>query len=413
MTLDQPPSSGEDPTVGLDVYLESFVRKLHTAGYALRTIRKKRCVVVSFFRWLRQEQVSVVDVNESHEVAFLERTPGISKDRLALERAAVRGFLQHLCAIVGAVDTSDGVMSEANAFEESYEDYLRNERGLSERSVQVYRPFVKAFLGALLEATGSVAPTAVGAQLIRGFLLKRVRGRSGAYARLVAVAVRSFLRFLYVRGETAEDLSLAVPTVRQWRLAPVHAFFSPAEVERILSTPDRTTPGGRRDYAILILLARLGLRAGEVVRLELGDIHWRTSEIVVRGKGRIVERLPLLSEVGEALALYIRKDRGHSSTQQVFLRKMAPCLGLTGPAAIGHVVRTALARAEVRRSHRGAAHLFRHSLATRMIRHGASLEEIAEVLRHRSPATTEIYAKVEFQTLRGVARPWPSSESGQ
>ncbi len=413
MTVDQLLPSGEDPISGFDAHLESFVRELHTAGYAQRTIRRKRCVAASFLKWLQQEQVSVVDVDEVHATAFLERALGRSRDRLALERAAVRGFLQHLCVVFGAVYTSDGVTSEADAYEESYADYLRNERGLSERSIQVYRPFVRAFLDALPEATGSVSPTALDARVLREFLLKCVRGRSGAQARLLATAVGSFLRFLYVRGETAEDLSLAVPTVRQWRLAPVHAFFSTAEMERILSTPDRTTPAGRRDYAILILLARLGLRAGEVVRLELGDIHWRTAEIVVRGKGQVLERLPLLSEVGEALALYIRKDRGHSSSQRVFLRKIAPCVGLTGPAAIGHVVRTAFARADVRRSHRGAAHLFRHSLATRMIRNGASLEEIAEVLRHRSPGTTEIYAKVDFQTLRGVARPWPSTEISQ
>lgn len=413
MTVDQLLPSGEDPIAGLDAHLESFVGELPTVGYAQTTISKKRRVVASFLKWLQQEQVSVVDVDEGHATAFLERAPGRSRDRLALERAAVRGFLQHLNVVFGVAYTSDGVASETDTHEESYADYLRNERGLSERSIQIYRPFVRAFLDALPEATGSVSPTALDARGLRDFILKRMRGQSDAHARLLATAVRSFLRFLYVRGKTAEDLSLAIPTVRQWRLAPVHAFFSAEEVERILSTPDRTTPGGRRDYAILILLARLGLRAGEVVSLELGDIHWRTAEIVVRGKGQILERLPLLSEVGEALALYIRKDRGHSSSQRVFLRKIAPCVGLTGPAAIGHIVRTALARADVRRSHRGAAHLFRHSLATRMIRHGASLEEIAEVLRHRSSATTEIYAKVDFQTLRGVARPWPSTEISQ
>jgi integrase/recombinase XerD len=155
------------------------------------------------------------------------------------------------------------------------------------------------------------------------------------------------------------------------------------------------------------------LRAGEVVALELGDIDWRTGEIVVRGKGRVLERLPLLSDIGEALALYLRKDRGTSASRRVFLRMLAPRVGLAGPCAVGDIVRRALARAGLRPSSRGAAHLLRHSLATRMIRHGASLAEIAEVLRHRSQGTTAIYAKVDLEALRGVARPWPTTGSAR
>jgi len=141
--------------------------------------------------------------------------------------------------------------------------------------------------------------------------------------------------------------------------------------------------------------------------LELGDLRWRTGEIVVRGKGRELENLPLLSDIGEALALYLCKGRGTSASRQVFVRRLAPRVGLAGPAAVGHVVRQALARAGLRSQSRGAAHLFRHSLATRMIRHGASMAEISQVLRHRAPSTTAIYAKVAFEDLRGVARPWP------
>ena len=139
---------------------------------------------------------------------------------------------------------------------------------------------------------------------------------------------------------------------------------------------------------------------------ELGDILWRRGEIVIRGKGRVLDRLPLLEDVGEALALYLCQDRGESAPRQVFLRMYAPRVGFTGPVAVGHVVRLALARAGLRPK-RGAAHLFRHSIATRMIRHGASIAEIAEVLRHRSMSSTQIYTKVDFESLRQVARPWP------
>lgn len=178
-------------------------------------------------------------------------------------------------------------------------------------------------------------------------------------------------------------------------------------MEQIIASPDRTTPPGRRDYAILLLLARLGLRAGEVVALELGDIRWRIGEFVVRGKARALNCMPLPSDVGEALASYIQIDRGTSATRRVFLRSIAPRVALTGPAAVGHVVRRAMALAGIHRSCRGAAHLLRHSLATRMIRNGASLTQIAEVLRHESTGSTELYAKVDFETLRSVGRPWP------
>jgi site-specific recombinase XerD len=193
----------------------------------------------------------------------------------------------------------------------------------------------------------------------------------------------------------------------------VPAFLSPEEEERVLASTDRSTSRGRRDHAILLLLARLGLRAGEIVSLELGDIRWRSGEIVVHGKGRMVEHLPLLSDIGEALALYLREDRGINASRRVFVRMLAPRAGLAGPCAVDHIVRLAFARAGLRPSSRGAAHLFRHSLATTMIRHGASMAEIAEVLRHRSQNSSAIYAKVSFEALRGVARPWPATGGAQ
>jgi site-specific recombinase XerD len=181
----------------------------------------------------------------------------------------------------------------------------------------------------------------------------------------------------------------------------------------VIAATDRSTLTGRRDYAVLLLLARLGLRAGEIVLLELDDIHWRTGEIVIRGKGRVVEPLPLLADIGEALARYLCEDRRANTSRRVFQRVYPPHVGLTGPAAIGHIVRRALARAGVRRSGRGAAHLFRHGLATHMIQRGASLTEISEVLRHRSLNSTAVYAQVSFEALRTVARPWPVTRGGK
>jgi site-specific recombinase XerD len=247
------------------------------------------------------------------------------------------------------------------------------------------------------------------AATIQRFLVDHTRNRSSEYARLLATALRSFFRFLFLRGYRSTDLSRAVPTVCTYRNATVPAFLSPEHVAQVLAATDRSTPVGRRDYAILLLLARLGLRAGEVANLELDDICWRTGELVIRGKGRVIEHLPLLADVGKALAHYLRTDHRTSASRRVFLRAFPPHVGLSGPSVVGDLVCRRLADAKAPRSGRGAAHLFRHGLATHMIRRGASLPEIAEVLRHRSQTTTAIYTHVSFETLRTVARPWPTT----
>jgi site-specific recombinase XerD len=289
---------------------------------------------------------------------------------------------------------------------QQYENHLRKNRGLAENSLRVYLPLIRTFLASKLAGSGS--PQALQALMIRDFVITQTRRRSAEYVRLLATALRSFCRFLFLFGHMPADLSPSVPRVCKFRQSTPPAFLTPEEVTCALAATDRSTPRGRRDYAILLLLARLGLRAGEIVSLELNDVCWRAAEIVVRGKGRTVERLPLLQDIGEALAAYLRKDRGVSKSRRIFLRMWAPRIGLTGPAAVGHIVRLALARARIRRSGRGAAHLFRHGLATRMIRHGASLPEIAEVLRHRSQMTTSGYTQVALEALREVAQPWPA-----
>ena len=195
--------------------------------------------------------------------------------------------------------------------------------------------------------------------------------------------------------------------VRKYQQSGVPVVLSPEEVERVLDATDRMTYRGRRDHAILLLLARLGLRASEIVSLELGDVLWRTGEIVIRGKGPRRDHMPLLADVGDAVVQYIREDRGASTSRRIFLRLIPPRVGLACPSAIDQIVRSALARAGIEPYPRRVAHLFRHSLATRMIRQGASMPEIAEVLRHRSQVTTALYAKVSFEALRTVSRPWP------
>ena len=297
---------------------------------------------------------------------------------------------------------SQADVSAADALLQNYKDYLRKDRGLTENSVHVYVPFVRDFLAAQTTQAGCVSPESFDALMIQSFILDHTLGRSGEYTRLLCTALRSFFVFWFYVARPG-GIFKAVPTARKYRQPVPPAFLSPDEVERVLTTVDRSTLSGRRDQTILLLLARLGLRAGEIVSLELDNIRWRASEIVVRGKGRTVDHMPLLSDIGEALASYLRQDRGVSTSRRVFLRMWAPRIGLTGPAAIGHIVRRALARAGVQRSGRGAAHLFRHGLATRMIRHGDSMPEISEVLRHRSQHHRDLRTGI----LGGVAHRSP------
>ena len=398
----------------LDNHIEPFLKHLRAAGYAERTLRKKRRVARAFARWTRRKQIAVNDLNDSHIAAFVARSPRKRKTHVKFELAVMRLFFGYLRGYVGLQrPPSQDDVSATDDLLQRYKDHLRKDRGLTENSVHVYVPFIHDFLTAQTTQTGCVFPESFDALIIRSFILEHTLDRSSEYTRLLCTALRSFFRFLVLCGQTLRDLSNSTPMVRRYRQAVVPAFLSTEEVERVLTATDRSTLSGRRDHAILLLLARLGLRAGEIVSLELDDIRWRAGEIVVRGKGRMADHLPLLSDVGEALALYLREDRGVSASRRIFLRIWAPRMGLTGPAAVGHIVRRALAQAGVRRSGRGAAHLFRHGLATKMIRHGASMAESSEVLRHRSQTTTAIYAQVSFEALRAVAQPWPTTGGDQ
>jgi len=228
----------------------------------------------------------------------------------------------------------------------------------------------------------------------------------------MVTALRSFLRFLFERGEIETDLAASVPTVAHWRLAGVPRYLDDDEVEKLLGSRDLSTATGRRDRAILLLLARLGLRAGEIVALRLEDLHWREGEFTVRGKGRYHDRLPLPREVGEAIALYLQKDRPSCRSRRVFLRRKAPLRGFAGPGTVTTIVRRAIDQAGLEPSEKGA-HLLRRSLATGMLGRGATLAEIGQILRHRSPNSTEIYAKVDIGGLRSLARPWPLAGGGR
>ena len=399
-------SEGARRSGSLEAFIDSFLDDQRAAGYSPKTAAQRRSMAVAFAQWTQAEGIAEGALGEDDVRALVTRRH--ERADTDKERATARRFLAHLYTRGVLPRPESRPASPVEALAAQYTTFLRLDRGLAENSILVYAPCARAFLSYRVAHAGHLALDRLDAETIRTFLLAQIVEQSSESSRLITVALRSVLRFLFLRGETSRYLSSAVPTIRTYRQTGVPAVLSPEDVEHVLSTPDRSTTRGRRDYAILLLLARLGLRASEVVYLELGDLRWRTGEIVVRGKGPRVDCLPLLSDVGDAVAQYLRQDRGSTTSRRVFLRLIPPRIGLARPCAIDHIVRMALRRAGVPPRRRHVAHLFRHSLATRMIRHGASIPEIAEVLRHRAQSTTAIYAKVSFDALRSVARPWPA-----
>jgi len=398
------------PPVGLlDGRVDAFVTSLRASGYAKSTVNRYRQIATSFARWTKQNQLTVQRLDEIQVAVFLREQQRRAPSRTGVKRSALQLLLAHLRA-GGEIPPAMQCPSDSlpiTQLQERYENYLRLERGLAETTIQHYVVFVRMFLEKCCAEPDST-PSALDQRCVGDFLLDRINAQPTGCMKSLASALRSFLRFLFFKGETAVDLSLSIPRVRVWRQAGVHPFLTVQEVEQVLRSCDLTTPIGRRDHAVLLLLARLGLRGGEVVALNLDNIRWRAGEILVRGKGRVLERLPLLKDVGEALALYIHEDRGPRAFRQVFLRALAPRVPLKSYATIASIARSALERAGLRPAQRGS-HLFRYSLGTTMIRQGATMAEISQVLRHRSSDTTEIYAKVDFPSLRGVARSWPST----
>jgi site-specific recombinase XerD len=290
--------------------------------------------------------------------------------------------------------------------EREYDSYLTRERGLAASTRVRHLETVRRFLG---QCSGlhSANLGVIGAEQISAFMISEASRVCTHTLQVTATVLRSFLRFLLRQGLIATDLASSVPTARSWALAALPRYLPPEQVERVLECCDRTTSIGRRDYAILLFLARLGLRATEVVALTLDDIDWRAGDLLVRGKGYIHDRLPLPHDIGAALTAYLQQDR-RSDTRRLFVPIKGPQTMFADGESINVILKRALRRAGVQAPAKGiGSHLLRHSLATSMIRHGASLAEIGAVLRHRSVNTTRIYAKVDIEGLRSIARPWP------
>jgi site-specific recombinase XerD len=388
-------------------HLESFVATLGKLGYANSTVRERLRLLCDFARWLRRRNLVLAHLHEQVANQFLEGRQHEGRLRSG-DAQAVRHFLEHLRE-KGAIRSPKLAADESPlaTLRRQYADHVEKERGLAAVTVAGYWPYIRRFVVERF-GDGPIDVQELAPDDIARFLLRHARSGSPKVARLMVTALRSFFRFLFQHGQTESDLARAIPTVPVWRLADVPKYLEPEEVELVVHACQRDTAVARRDHAIILLLARLGLRASEVIALELDDIDWRAGVLKVRGKGHSHDCLPLPADVGEAVASYLRQHRPPCATRRLFIRTRAPHQGLANPSSVSTIVGRALKRAGLQPDFRGA-HVLRHSLATGMLRSGASLDEIGEVLRHRSPSTTEIYAKVDVGSLRSLARPWPTN----
>jgi site-specific recombinase XerD len=288
---------------------------------------------------------------------------------------------------------------------QEFERYLREERVLAEATINNYIPPIRCFLKDRFR-DGPVKLSRLCAGDVAGFVQRQAPRLHPKRSKLLTTALRCFLHYGRYRGEVVMDLAAAVPVVPNWSKTGIPRAIPGEQVRQLLASIDRTTAMGRRDYAILLMLARLGLRSSEVVFLDLDDIDWNNGQLNVRGKKGQCTKLPLPVDVGKAIAAYLRCGRPQSTSRRVFLRAKAPLCGFKGPCGVGSIVRHSLQRASIDAPTHGA-HQFRHGLATEMLRRGASLSEIGEVLGHRHPQTTTIYAKVDINALRTLALRWP------
>jgi site-specific recombinase XerD len=388
-------------------YAGGFAARLADLGYTPLSAANQLRVMARLSRWLAERGLGPGDLSVDRVEAFLGwcRASGYTCWLSVRGVGPVLSFLRGLGVVPGPRCVPPATAAEALLGR--YRCYLAGERGLAASTIGYYVAEARLFLDRVAGADlGGLAGLA--AAEVSGFVAAECRSRSTGSAKIVVTALRSLLRFLLLDGLVRADLAAAVPAVAGWRGAGLPKALPEGQVTALLGACDRETAAGSRDYAVLALLARLGLRACEVAALGLDDINWRAGIVTVRGKGRRDEQLPLPWDVGQALAGYLRDGRpAGAASRRVFLALRAPGGGLSADGV----------KAVVRQRCRAAglapfgAHRLRHTAATQMLRSGSPLAEVGQVLRHRSAATTAIYAKVDHAALSQLAMPWPGGLS--
>ena len=387
-------------------YLGRFADSLDATGYAVKWTHRQVLLGSNFSRWLGQKSVALQDITFDHLTRYLKY-----RARRVQPRCGDHAALAHLVDFL----RREGVVSEerlavpepfsVDHHVRAYEGYLREARALATATIINYVPFVRDFLKHRFGLGSGKLSSLSAADVVR-FVRYQAPRLHRKRAKLMTTALRSFLSYARFTGEVNMDLAAAVPVVPNWSMASIPRAIAPDQVRRLLASIDRRTVTGRRDYAIVLLLARLGLRSGEVASLQLDDIDWKAGQLSVHGKSGHRNKLPLPADVGRAIAAYLKGGRPPSTSRCVFLRARAPACAFQGGCAIGSIVRHRLQRSDVDAPTFGT-HQFRHGLATEMLRGGASLGEIGDLLGHRDPQTTTIYTKVDLEALRKLALPWP------
>ena len=383
----------------LAAYAVGFERWLVARGFGESAVSSRLWQLGYLSRWLERERLALGELTPEHLERFVvaRRAAGyvtwVSSWSLRLPLAYL-----HEIGVVPVPAVAEGPLERLLC---DYRRYLARERGLASRTITGYERVARLFLEDR-ERSGGLALESLGAADVSLFLVRECPKCSASGARHLVTGLRPLLSYLHVAGLTGVPLRWAVPVLADQRDRMLPRGLEPASVAKLLASCDRRRTVGRRDHAILLLLLRLGLRAGEVAAITLDDIDWRRGEILVRGKGARYDRLPLPVDVGEALVCYLRR-RPRSESRTLFLCVLAPRDPVKAKAISG-IVRAACLRAGLAPM---GAHPLRHTAASEMLRAGASLAEIAQVLRHRQLRTTAVYAKVDRAALRALARPWP------
>jgi site-specific recombinase XerD len=383
----------------------SYATLLSDQGYTERTSENHLYLLGNLNQWLHQRHLQITDLTDRTVRRYLEYRHLPLRSQRDLETILKK--LLRLLEDEGLLKAKPPPTHDNphQRVEDDYDRYLSEERGLAMVTRINYRPFIHRFLSVRFRDK-PLPLTVLRAKDIVQFVQNEAPHHSPKRAGLMVTALRSFLRYLRQRGEITTDLAACVPCIANWQFSSLPKFIQMRQVRQVLRVCDRRTAHGRRDYAVLLLLSRLGLRASEVVGLTLDDIHWRTGEITIVGKGNRSTRLPLPPDVGDALAAYLKQGRPPCATRRVFICLRAPRRAFANSAAISTIAARRLKSAGIDSPHTGA-HLFRHTLATHMLHQGASFAEIGHLLRHRSFDTTAIYAKVDLQALLPLAQRWP------
>ncbi len=366
----------------LGEHIDALATQFQERGYARESARMQLRIIAELSRWLQRQGRAATDLTPSDVQAYLRyrQRQGLPFHGAA---AACQKCLRLLRDRDLVAPERPRPLSARERVEQAFARYLAQERGLASATLVNYVPVVRQFLRERFRG-GRLRLAALRAGDVTRFVQRHAHDHRPGHTKVMLTAQRAFLRYLCHCGATATDLTPCVPCVPTWKFATLPKYLRPGQVEQVLDACDRQTARGRRDYAILLLLARLGLRAGEVVALRLEDIDWVAGRLTLRSKGGRWSQFPLPADVGAALAAYLRQGRPRCASRRVFIRQHAPWVGFANWLAISALVARALARAGIAAPHTGA-HVFRHSLATAMLREGASLAEIGELLRHRSP----------------------------